>query len=68
MFRLVKGLKTDGKEVEGVICVRVSDEKLCFREKERGKVWKDYMKRSQMKKMTGIIMWKEMQWKVQQYV
>ena len=38
MFRLVNGLKTDSKEVEGG-----SDGKLCFSEKERGKVWKDYM-------------------------
>ena len=38
MFRLVIGLKTDIKEVEGG-----SDGKLCFSEKERGKVWKDYM-------------------------
>ena len=36
MFGLVKGLKTDSKEVEGG-----SDGKLCFSEKERGKVWKD---------------------------
>ena len=40
MFRLVKGLKTDSKEVEGG-----SDGKLCFSEKERGKVWRDYMER-----------------------
>ena len=40
MFRLVKGLKTDSKEVEGE-----SDGKLCFSEKEGGKVWKDYVER-----------------------
>ena len=33
MYGLVKGLKTDIEEVEGG-----SDEKLCFSEKERGKV------------------------------
>ena len=44
MFRLVKGLKTDSKEVEGGRCMR-SDGNLCFSEKERGEVWKDYMKR-----------------------
>ena len=42
MLRLVKGLKTDSKEVEGGSCIRGSDGKLCFSEKERGKVWKDY--------------------------
>ena len=45
MFRLVKGLKTDSKEVEGGRCMRGSDGKLCFSEKERGKVRKDYMER-----------------------
>ena len=37
-FRLVKGLKTDGKEVEGG-----SDGKLCCSDKERCKVLRDYM-------------------------
>ena len=45
MFRLVKGLKTDSKEVDGGCCMRGSDEMLCFSKKERGKVWKDYMER-----------------------
>ena len=45
MFRLVKGLKTDRKEVDRRRCMRGSDGKLCFSEKERGKVWKDYMER-----------------------
>ena len=38
MFRLVRGLTTDSKEVEGW-----SDEKLCLSEMETGKVWKDYI-------------------------
>ena len=45
MSRLVKGIFTDSKEVEGGRCMRGSDGKLCFTEKERGKVWKDYMER-----------------------
>ena len=45
MFTLVKGLKTDSEEVEGGICMRGSDDKVCFCEKESGKVWKDYMER-----------------------
>ena len=45
MFRLVRGLKTNSKEVEGGRCMRGSDGMLCFSEKERGKVWKDYMER-----------------------
>ena len=40
MLRLVQGLKIDSREVDGG-----SDEKLCFSEKERGNVWKDYMDR-----------------------
>ena len=43
MFRLAKRLKTDTKEFEGGRCMRRSDGKLYFSEKESGKVWKDYM-------------------------
>ena len=43
---LVKGQKTDSKEVEGGRCVRGIDGKLCFSEKERGRFWKDYMERT----------------------
>ena len=45
MLRLVRGQKTDSKEVESGRCMKGSDGKLCFSEKERGKVWKDYMER-----------------------
>ena len=45
MLRLVKGLKTDCKEVEGGRCVRGNDGKKCLSERERGKVWKDYMEK-----------------------
>ena len=43
MFRPVKGMKTDSKEVEGGRYLRGSDGKLCCSEKERGNVWKNYM-------------------------
>ena len=45
MFRLVKGLKTDSKEIVGGRCTRGSDGKLCLTEKERGNVWKDLVER-----------------------
>ena len=45
MFQLVQGQKTDSNEVEGGQCMRGMDGKLRFSEKERGKVWKDYIKR-----------------------
>ena len=45
MFRLVKGLKNNSEEVEEGRCMRGSDRKLCFCEKERGKVWKDHKER-----------------------
>ena len=44
MLRLVKGLKTDSNELVGGRCIRGSDGKLCFSEKERGEVRKDYRK------------------------
>ena len=43
MFRLVIGLKTDSKEVDGGRCMRGSGGNLCFSENDRGKVWKNYM-------------------------
>ena len=46
MLRLVKGLITDSNKVEVARCMRGSDEKLYFSEKERGNVRKDYMKRT----------------------
>ena len=52
MFRLVISLKIDSKEVEWGRCMRGSDGKLCFSEKIRNKVWKDYM---EMKKIIGIM-------------
>ena len=45
IFRQVKGQKNDSKEVECGRRMRGSDGKLCFSEKERGKLWKDYKKR-----------------------
>ena len=39
MLKLLKEINVDNKEDGG------SDGKLCFCEKERGKVWKDYMER-----------------------
>ena len=45
MFRLVEGLRTDSKEVEGGRCMIGIDGKLCFTENESGNVWKDYMER-----------------------
>ena len=45
MLRLAKGLKTGSKAAEGGRCMRRSDGKLCYREKERGNVWKDYAER-----------------------
>ena len=44
-LRLVKGLKTDSNEVEGGRCMRGSDGKLCFSEKEIHNVWMGYMER-----------------------
>ena len=44
MFGLVKVSKTGRKEDEGGRCMRGNDGKLCSGEKERCKVWKDYMK------------------------
>ena len=41
VFKLVKSMKKDGKDVEGERCMRGSDGRLNFSEKGRGKVWKE---------------------------
>ena len=43
MFRLVSVLMIDSKDVEGGSCLKGIDGKVCFSEKERGKIRKDYM-------------------------
>ena len=45
IFMLLKGLKTDSKEIDGGRCMRGSDGKLCFSDNEKGQVWKIYMER-----------------------
>ena len=45
IFRLVKGLINYSKQVEAGRYMRGSDGKLCFSEKKRGKVLKDYLER-----------------------
>ena len=46
MFKLVKSMKKDGKDVEGGRCMRGSDGRLNFNEKDRGKVLKEHMERT----------------------
>ena len=45
VFKLVKSMKKDGKEVEGGKCMRGSDGRLSFSEKDGGKVWKEHKER-----------------------
>lgn len=45
VFKRVKLMKKDGKDVEGGRCMRGSDGKLSFSEKDRGRVWKEHMER-----------------------
>ena len=45
VFKLVKSMKKDGKDVEGGRCTRGSDSRLSFRERDRGKVWKEHLER-----------------------
>ena len=47
---LVKGLEIDCKGVEGRRCMRGSDGKLCFNDKEKYEVWMDYMEKIMNKK------------------
>ena len=45
VFKLVKSMKKDGKDVKGARCMRGSDGRLNFSEKDRGRVWKKHMER-----------------------
>ena len=45
MLRLLKALKIESTITNGGRCMKGSDGKLCF-SKERGKVWRDYLKES----------------------
>ena len=45
MFKLVKSMKEDGKDVEGGRCMRGSNRRLNFSEKDIGRVWKEHMER-----------------------
>ena len=46
VFKLVKSMKKDEKDVEGGRCIRGSDGRLSFSEfKDRGKDWKEHMER-----------------------
>ena len=45
VFKLVKSVEKDGKDVEGGRCMRGSHGRLSFSEKNRGKVWKEHMER-----------------------
>ena len=42
VFKLVKSMRKDGKDVEGGRCMRGSNGILNFSEKDRGKVWKEH--------------------------
>ena len=45
VFKLVKSMKKNGKDVEGGRCIRGNDGRLNFSEKDRGKVWKWHKER-----------------------
>ena len=45
VFKLVKSMKEDRKDVEGGKCKRGSDGRLNFSEKDRAKVWKEHVER-----------------------
>ena len=45
VYKLVKSMKKDGKDVERGRCMRGSNGRLNFSEKDRGRVWKEHMER-----------------------
>ena len=45
VFKLVKFMRKNGKDVNGGGCMKDKDGKLVVSEKDRGKLWKDYMEK-----------------------
>jgi hypothetical protein len=45
VFKFVKSMRKDGRDVVGGRCLRGDDGRLSFSEKDRGRVWKDHMER-----------------------
>lgn len=45
VYKIVKAMKKDGRDVAGGRCMRGSDGKLNFSERDRGKVWKEHMEK-----------------------
>ena len=43
VFRLVKFMKREGRDIDGGRCMKGKDGRLLFSEKERGRLWKDHM-------------------------
>ena len=50
VFKFVKFMRKEGKDIEGGSCMKDKDGKLVVSEKDRGKLWKEHMK----KIMNGI--------------
>ena len=45
VWKMMKCMKKDGRDIEGGRCLRGRDGKLNFSEEDRGKVWKEHMER-----------------------
>ena len=45
VFKLVKFMRKDGKDINGGGCMKNKDERLVVSEKGRGKLWKDHMEK-----------------------
>ena len=60
VFKLVKFMRKDGKDINGGGCMKDKDGRLVASEKDRGKLWKDHMEKI-MWKMNGI-KWQKQIW------
>ena len=45
VFKLVKFMRRDGKDINGGGCMKDNDGRLVVRKKDRGKLWKDHMEK-----------------------
>ena len=61
VFKLVKFMRKDGKDINGGGCMKDKDGRLVVSEKDRGKLWKDHMEKI-MKWKTNGIRWQKQIW------
>ena len=54
VFKFVKFMRKEGRDTDGVGCMKDEDGRLVVSEKDRGKLWKEHMEKIMNVEMNGI--------------